>query len=244
MKKKSMCKEICSICKEEGEYEGSGYSISEQFTTRETICSLECHKKDREIKEQERYEKELVGIPIKYRKIDCDKELMEKNFSQNLFITGKSGVGKTVLAAGIAKECIKKRRLFKWLSYSAFIMELQSLYKSDNESPFERAEEVANFDGVLFIDDLGANKPTEWVRQITYYIINEREQRMLPIVITSNFSLEEIAEQIDTRISSRIIGMCKTIKLSGKDRRLDDNNKRWQVGEHKFFTNRSGYRKP
>ena len=114
-------------------------------------------------------------------------------------------------------------------------MELQNLYHSDKESPFEKAEEVANSFGVLIIDDLGANKATEWVRQITYYIINEREQRMLPIVITSNFSLEEIAEQIDSRISSRIAGMCKSIKLSGKDRRLENNDKKWRDGEPKFI---------
>lgn len=198
-----------------------------------TICSLDCYNKSQEIKEQERYEKELIGIPIKYRKIECDKELLKDNFFKNLFITGKSGVGKTVLAAGIAKECIKKHLSFQWVSYPAFIMELQNLYRTDKESPFEKAEEVANFSGVLIVDDLGANKATEWVRQITYYIINEREQRMLPIVITSNFSLEEIAEQIDSRISSRIVGMCKSIKLSGKDKRLDDNDKKWHDGEPK-----------
>ena len=106
-------------------------------------------------------------------------------------------------------------------------MELQNLYKSEKESPYDRAEKIASFKGVLVIDDLGANKATEWVRQITYYIVNAREQEMLPIIITSNFSLEEIAEQIDSRISSRIAGMCKSIKLSGRDRRLDESNKKW-----------------
>ena len=79
---------------------------------------------------------------------------------------------------------------------------------------------MAKFEGWLAIDDIGAEKLTEFVRQITYYILNEREQRELPTLITSNFSLMEIDEMIDSRISSRIAGMCEVIKLSGKDRRL------------------------
>ena len=182
------------------------------------------------------YEKEIKGIPLKYRNIECENGLLKNNFGKNLFITGKSGVGKTVLAAGIAKECIKKHLPFRWISYPAFIMELQNLYRDDKESPFDTAQEIANTYGVLVIDDLGANKATEWVRQITYYIVNEREQRMLPVIITSNFSLEEIAEQIDSRISSRIAGMCKLIKLSGKDKRLNENDKKWHDGEPKIIS--------
>ena len=222
----------CIICKKEIEVE----EISYENRYKETICSLECYNKDKERMEKIYYEKEIKGIPLKYRNIECEDELLKNNFGKNLFITGKSGVGKTVLAAGIAKECIKKHLPFRWISYPAFIMELQNLYRDDKESPFDTAQEIANTYGVLVIDDLGANKATEWVRQITYYIVNEREQRMLPVIITSNFSLEEIAEQIDSRISSRIAGMCKLIKLSGKDKRLNENDKKWHDGEPKIIS--------
>lgn len=101
-------------------------------------------------------------------------------------------------------------------------MELQSMYiKKDNEeTPFEMAERIATFEGTLCIDDIGAEKMTAFVQQITYYIINYREQEMLHTLITSNFGLQQIDEQIDTRISSRLGGMCKVVKLTGKDRRL------------------------
>ena len=130
----------CFICKVtfEREYDYPNY------VDKETICSPECYKKYKEIKEQEHYNKEIFGIPLKYRTIECDKDFLKENFSKNLFIAGKSGVGKTVLAAGIAKECIKKHLSFQWVSYPAFIMELQNLYRTDKESPFEKAEEVAN----------------------------------------------------------------------------------------------------
>ncbi len=229
LKPKSRYEWCCIICKTK--IESNELPYNNYYG--ETICSLECYNKNKEIKTQEYYDEAIKGIPLKYRNIECDNDLLKENFYKNLFITGRSGVGKTVLAAGIAKKCIKNQLPFKWISYPAFIMELQNLYRDEKESPFEKAEEVANFSGVLIVDDLGANKATEWVRQITYYIINEREQRMLPIVLTSNFSLEEIAEQIDSRISSRIAGVCKSIKLSGKDKRLDNNDKKWTDGEPK-----------
>jgi DNA replication protein DnaC len=217
----------CIICKD---YIEVDYIPRENYHN-ETICSLSCYNGYRAIQKQKYYDEKIKDIPIKYRSIECDKDLLKDNFSQNLFITGKSGVGKTVLAAGIAKECINQCIPFRWISYPAFIMELQNMFRDDKESPFAEAGQVANFSSVLIIDDLGAEKATEWVRQITYFIINEREQRMLPIVLTSNFTLEEIAQQIDVRISSRIAGMCKTIKLSGKDKRLNDVDKKWQKGE-------------
>ena len=205
--------------------------------------------KDRELtnistwKKNTRFEAWLNILPRRFRKIECDKEdLVKQGIKESMFITGEVGVGKTVLMAGIAKEIIgehfiehckeeKKRGLshlsnrnegVKWISYSGFIMELQSMFRKEGENtPFEMAEEVATYPGTLCIDDIGAEKMTAFVQQITYYIINYREQEMLHTLITSNFSLQDIDNQIDTRVSSRIGGMCKIIKLTGKDRRLE-----------------------
>lgn len=228
-----MFKDQCIICKAIIEYDYRREPCQYERDEKSTICSEMCYKKAKEIQGNKYYTEQIKEIPIKYRDMDCDKKILLDNYGQNLFITGKVGTGKTVLAVSIAKECIKNKVKYKWLGYSAFIMELQNMYKKDNESPFETAEKTANFSGVLIIDDLGAEKLSEWVRQITYFIINEREQRLLPIVITSNFTLEEIANQIDIRISSRIAGVCKLVKLSGGDRRLGVQDKKWQAGEPK-----------
>ena len=160
-------------------------------------------------------------IPKKYISTDCDKpEMVKQGIDHSLFIFGNCGVGKTVLMANIAKELIKARKRVEWISYPEFIMTLQNLYKKEGEeTPFEIAEKIATFSGCLCIDDLGAEKMTDFVKQITYYIINCREQEMLHTIITSNYSLDEIKEQIDRRISSRIAGMCEYIRLEGKDRR-------------------------
>jgi len=217
-KKPTKYKDTCIICGKEFEFE----AIPEERwdRPRKYFCSDKCKM----IRKEKLYRERIVIIPRKFRDIECDKPgIVKQGIEQSMFITGTSGVGKTVLMAGIAKEILKAReREVKWISYPGFIMELQSLFRKDDDiTPFERAEEIASFPGTLAIDDIGAEKITAFVQQITYYIINYREQEMLHTLITSNFSLQQIDEQIDTRISSRIGGMCKIVKLTGKDRRLE-----------------------
>lgn len=160
-------------------------------------------------------------IPRKFHSLETDRiDVLNECSGKNVFIYGGSGTGKSVFAASIAKQYIRKKKSVNFLSYPAFIMELQSSFRKDEEDPFEIARSVATFAGVLIIDDLGAEKLTDFVRQITYFILNEREQRELRTIITSNFSLADLDAQVDPRISSRIAGMCKVLKFTGADRRV------------------------
>jgi len=218
----------CIVCGKEFEYKEfpnrGGYAPEKEHN----FCSKECQ----DIRKEETYKKRLDILPLKFRDIDCDrKDLVKQGTEQSMYITGVVGVGKTVLMAGIVKEILKdfSKRVI-WISYPGFIMKLQSLFRMNDEiTPFGRAEEVAEFEDVLAIDDLGSEKITDFVKQITYYIINYREQECLHTLITSNFSLQEIDNQIDTRISSRIGGMCKIVKIEGKDRRLQKNQSKKYV---------------
>lgn len=217
-KKLTKYRDNCIICGKEFEFEAIPESKWER--PKRFYCSDKC----KEIRKNKIYQERLRVLPIKFRGIECDKkDLIKQGVDQSLFITGASGVGKTILMAGIVKEILKDRKRDAiWKSYPGFIMRLQSMFKrNDEETPFDVAEDVASFPGTLCIDDIGAEKMTAFVQQITYYIINYREQEMLHTLITSNFSLQQIDEQIDTRVSSRIGGMCKIVKLTGRDRRLE-----------------------
>lgn len=185
---------------------------------REFYLCLQCSNK----KKLERQEETIKSIlPPKYLTTTFRNQLLIENyFEKSIFITGKSGVGKTVLMADLLKKYIKNDYNAKWISYPRFIMELQSLFRNNNDDPFAFAKNIADYPGVLFIDDLGAEKITDFVRQITYFILNEREQNNSLICITSNYSLQQIDELIDTRISSRIAGMCVSLKITGEDKRI------------------------
>ena len=85
-------------------------------------------------------------------------------------------------------------------------------------------ENIINFYGskeLLVIDDVGAEKVSDWSRQMFYTLIDRRYREMSQTIITSNLDLDKLAEIIDERISSRIIEMGKVIKLGGKDWRLN-----------------------
>ena len=61
----------------------------------------------------------------------------------------------------------------------------------ENESKI--ISEFINCD-VLIIDDLGKEKPSEWVLEKLYYIINERYEHNKPIIVTTNFSENQLID--------------------------------------------------
>ena len=81
-------------------------------------------------------------------------------------------------------------------------------------------EEMMKNEGILFLDDIGAEKPSDWVMETFYLIINKRYNEKLPIVFTSNLSIEQLAQTISDRIASRVVETCDIYELVGKDRRL------------------------
>ena len=72
---------------------------------------------------------------------------------------------------------------------------------------------------LLIVDDIGAEKPSEWVRERLLSFINTRVSNELTTIYTSNLSLERLREKMGDRIVSRIIGSTKEIELVGRDQR-------------------------
>ena len=66
----------------------------------------------------------------------------------------------------------------------------------------------------------GSEKITEWVLETFYLLINKKYNERIPLVITSNFKLMNLATQLNDRIVSRIVEMCDVVELTGEDRRL------------------------
>lgn len=73
---------------------------------------------------------------------------------------------------------------------------------------------------ILFLDDLGAEKASEWVKEQLYIVVNERYNWERPIMLTSNLSKKEIAECYGDRFTSRLVEMCDFVKMEGVDRRV------------------------
>jgi DNA replication protein DnaC len=75
---------------------------------------------------------------------------------------------------------------------------------------------------LLHLDDLGAERATDWGLEELYSIVNARYEDNRSMVITTNLDdRQALSEQISERTVSRLTEMCKELPVYGEDRRLD-----------------------
>jgi len=142
---------------------------------------------------------------------------------RGIYLWGKSGTGKTHIAYAIKKYCFeiadpKIPVIFK--NVPQFLKEIKDDYGrqlSDKEYPLEN---IMNNRDLLIFDDLGSEKMSEWVEEVFYLLINNRYEEMIPIIFTSNYSIQELSTRLSDRIISRIVGSCDIVELQGNDRRI------------------------
>jgi DNA replication protein DnaC len=165
------------------------------------------------------FEKIKNTIPLIYIKSDTERDY--RPYIQNsVFCFGPAGTGKTQFVATLAKDIIKSGKRVVWYSFPTLVMKMQCAYRNDKIDPFELTMETAKDSAAIVFDDIGIEKMTDFVRQTVYMLINERYQRQLQTLITSNRSLSDIDNLIHPGIASRIAGMCDVLEFRGRDFRI------------------------
>jgi len=86
-----------------------------------------------------------------------------------------------------------------------FLDHLRSTFSPDSKISYDQLFESAKNAPVLILDDFGEQTTTPWAREKLYQMINYRYNKLLPTVITTRYSLEEIFEEIESSISSRLV---------------------------------------
>ncbi len=153
-----------------------------------------------------------------------------KNFMANfkegkgLFLTGTVGTGKTHLIASMVDYLarIYKRKFDNYMIYyyssTGLLNEIKSSFEDRGSDKL--ISEIKNCT-LLIIDDFGAEKTTDWVLETYFEIIDYRYSNLKSTIIATNLTDKEIKEKLSERVMSRIYEMCKGIKLTGKDYRLE-----------------------
>ncbi len=134
------------------------------------------------------------------RALDCAKVFAEAPEGWLVF-TGRSGAGKTLLAAAIANRCIERGRPVLFIGVPDLLDHLRAAYRPDAEEPYDRLFDQVRAAPLLVLDDLGAQAATPWAAEKLYQIINYRYSAQLPTVFTSAQPVEALDERLRTRLT-------------------------------------------
>lgn len=137
---------------------------------------------------------------------------------QGAFLYGSKGSGKTVQACQLMVQEMKRVHFdedshltpfndFCFVTVSDLFREIKSCYDNSHPKGWGEYQTTEYYRNVHFLvlDDMGTLKPTDWVYQNLFHIINHRYDSLLPTIITSNLNLNDLAELFgDDRITTRI----------------------------------------
>jgi len=133
-----------------------------------------------------------------------------------VFLYGGVGTGKTLLTSKILHEYDWKSARF--VSVPKLLAELRDTFNNKDKSCMRIVENLVACE-LLILDDLGAEKVSDWTVEILYLIVNGRYENMKKLIVTSNCPPRLLSQRLSDRIISRIMEMCQMAKITSADRR-------------------------
>jgi DNA replication protein DnaC len=128
-----------------------------------------------------------------------------KNPDGWLVFMGETGCGKTHLASAIVNYRYEMSKPALFVVVPDFLDHLRSAFNPESKISYDRLFESVKTAPLLVLDDFGEQSTNPWVKEKLYQLINYRYNSRLPSVITTRLTLDEIKEEIDSSISSRLI---------------------------------------
>jgi len=145
-----------------------------------------------------------------------------------LLFQGGTGVGKTRLLCCIGNQLIKEKNVeVAYIDWNDLAREMKSgedAASRDFANISQLIQRLAQINLLLF-DELGASRPSPWVEDNIYYLINRRYNEKRLTIFASNFfdkkigSDETLSERIGIRIRSRLFEMACSVEIMGADYR-------------------------
>ncbi len=154
---------------------------------------------------------------------------------KGLLFTGSIGVGKTHLAVGVLRRLVQERGVRGlFCDYRELLKSIQNSYNPQVQTTELELLKPVFAAEVLVLDDLGAQKPNEWVWDTVALVLNTRYNDKQTTIITTNYpdlpagggaktdaerSAREptLGDRIGDRMRSRLAEMCVRIEMNGED---------------------------
>jgi DNA replication protein DnaC len=213
--------------------DGSGFVIDE-----DTRVASPCRCRSARV-ERRRARRLSAVIPRKYRGVSFDRSpvtdmpepqvrivrrfvgALEENLDggRGLWLHGQVGTGKTTLAMLVSRAALDAGRSVAIYSLPRLLAEIRATFESDGDGSYVSfLDRLAAVD-LLHVDDVGAEKTSDWVLEQLYAIVNARYEEERSVVITTNLERDALATQINERTVSRLEEMCTLVPLYGEDAR-------------------------
>jgi DNA replication protein DnaC len=229
-----------------GVCDGSGWILGPEDVARPCDCRAERLNRGRS-------RGVASAIPARYRGVSFDRppvsdmtrdmttrhvvqaarsylENLDSNIEQGrgIWFMGGTGTGKTTLGMLIASEALKAGKTVGIYFAPKLLTRIRQTYQeADNENAYTKFFERVTSVDILYIDDLGSERRTDWVVEQLYAVVNERYENQRSMLVTSNAEGEVVAEgqqqledQIGRRTISRLVEICgDPLPLLGSDHR-------------------------
>lgn len=139
---------------------------------------------------------------------------------RGLWLYGETGTGKTTLAMLVARAALAAGHTAAVYTLPELLARIRRTYDADDDFSyigfFDRLVSV----DLLYLDDLGTEKRTDWVLEQLYAIVNRRYETERSVLVTTNLAHEDLEDQIGQRTVSRLHQLCEGVPLFGADRRF------------------------
>jgi DNA replication protein DnaC len=154
---------------------------------------------------------------------------------RGMLFVGSIGVGKTHLATGILQRLVRERGVkCRFCDYRELLKNIQNSYNPQVQTSELELLQPIFVAEVLVLDDIGAQKPNEWVWDTVALILNTRYNDNLSTIVTSNYRdqpagggakndveraarEQTLGDRIGDRMRSRLAEMCVRVEMNGQD---------------------------
>jgi len=230
-----------------GVCDGSGWILGPEDVARECECRAPRLKRGR-------VRGIASAIPPRYRGVSFDRppvsdmerdmasrhvvnavreyvDALDENLvaGRGLWLMGSTGTGKTTLGMLVAKTALAAGKTAAVYFTPKLLTQIRQTYQAtDSEDAYEAFFKRLTSVDLLYIDDLGSERHTDWVVEQLYALVNERYENQRSVLVTSNAradagaGLQELEEQIGSRTVSRLVEICgDPLPLFGTDQRVE-----------------------
>jgi DNA replication protein DnaC len=145
-----------------------------------------------------------------------DAPLSGKGF----MLLGRPGTGKTHLLAGAVRAKLEQGvRGIRFVNVPILLDELRTAHRYTDSAVEERFEYLRDDARIVVLDDLGREKATEWAHERLYVLVEKRYSSLRPVLVSTNQSLGQLAENGYDALVSRLLEMGPAVAVEGPDLR-------------------------